>query len=171
MQRKFHGFPYISSALSIVPLILMNSCLLASQTHEFFCPTTLQFISLLDSSDTTSNIPYANPDPSNGTICWLVGAWPRFIGDLAQKIPVLQALSAIVYEEETKVSPEVVWEGGRTRFLHPGDVWWFQMVRGSTLRARHYANLPVARNLRCYLCATLLKGWTVLLPNSLVSRY
>jgi len=118
MQRKFHGFP------TTVPLILMNSCFPALRTCESFCLTTLQFLSSLDSSDTTSNIPYANLNLSNETICWLVGAWPRFRDDLAKQIPVLLALSEIVHGVQTEVSPEVVWEGARTMFLHPGDVWW-----------------------------------------------
>ena len=74
MQRKFHGFPYISSAPTTIPLILVDSFFLVPQTHESFYLTTLQFLSSLDSSDTTSYIPYVDPSPSNETICWLVGA-------------------------------------------------------------------------------------------------
>ena len=51
MQRKFHGFLYISSALTIVPSILMDSYFPALQTCEYFYLTTLKFLSLSDSSD------------------------------------------------------------------------------------------------------------------------
>ena len=125
MQRKFHGFPYISSALTTVPLILADSCFHTPRTRECSCPTTLQFLSLLDSNDMTSNIPYADLSPSNETICWLVVAWTRFRDDLAKQIAVLLALSEIVQRARTEVSPKVVWEGARTRFPHPRDVWWF----------------------------------------------
>ena len=124
MQRKSRGFPYTHSALIIVPLILVDSCFPAPQTHEFFYPTTFQFISWTDSSDTTSSIPYADPSPGNGTICWLSGAWPRFGGDLAKQILVLLALSETVHRAWIDVSHKVVWDGARTRFLHPWDVWW-----------------------------------------------
>ena len=77
---------------------------------------------MLGSSNTTSDIPYADPDLGNGTICWLVWASPRFKDDLAKQIPVLLALLAIVYRVQIEVSPEVVWEGARTRFAHPRDV-------------------------------------------------
>jgi len=100
--------------------------------------------------------------------CWLVGAWPRFRVDLAKQIPVLLALSATVHGAQTEVSPEVVWEGARTRFPHPQDVWWFQVVHGSTLHACCYVLLPVPCNLWCYYCATLLGGQTMLLPKSLL---
>ena len=60
--------------------------------------------------------------------CWLVGAWPRFRGDLAEQIPVLLALSETVYGAWTEVSPEVVWEGARTNFPHPWDVWEVRLV-------------------------------------------
>ena len=100
----------------------MDSYFPALRTRESSCPNTLQFLSLLDSSDMTSDIPYADPGPSNRTICWLVGAWPKFRGDLAKQIPVLLALSAKFREARTEVSTEVVWEGARTRFPHIGDV-------------------------------------------------
>jgi len=74
MQRKIHGFLYISSTLTIVPLILMDSYFPTLRTHEYFFPTTLQFPSSSDSSDITSDIPYADPSPKNRTICWLIGA-------------------------------------------------------------------------------------------------
>lgn len=119
MQRKFCGFPYISSTLTIVPLILMDSYFPTPRTREFSYPTTLQFHSLLDSSDTTSDIPYADLGPRKGTICWLVGAWPRFKDDLSKQIPILLALSVTIRGVRTKVSPEVVWKGARTRFFSP----------------------------------------------------
>ena len=49
-------------------------------------------------------------------------ASPRFRGDLAKQIPLLLALSATVRGVQTEVSPEVVWEGSRTRFPRLGDV-------------------------------------------------
>jgi len=122
MQRKFRGFLYISSTLTIVPLILADSYFPAPRTREYFCPTTLQFLSLSDSSDMTSDISYAYPGPSNGTLFWLIEASPRFRGDLAKQILVLLALSTIVRRVRTEVSPEVVWEGARTIFPHLGDV-------------------------------------------------
>ena len=122
MQIKFHGFLYIGSAPTIVPYILVGFCAPALRTCESSCPTTLQFLSLLDSSGTTLDIPYADLGLDNGNICWLVWAWPRFRGDLAKKIPVLLALSAIVRGARIEVSPEVVWEGARTRFPQPRDV-------------------------------------------------
>jgi len=54
--------------------------------------------------------------------CWLIRAWPRFKDDFGKQILVLLALSAIVHRARTEVSPEVVWEGVRTRFPHPRDV-------------------------------------------------
>jgi len=56
MQRKFHGFSYISSNLTTLPLIIIDSYFPASRTCESSYPTTLQFLSLLKSSDTTSNV-------------------------------------------------------------------------------------------------------------------
>lgn len=167
MQRKFFGFPYISSALTIVPLIPADSYFLAPRTRESFHPTTLQFISLSDSNDTTLEISYADPGPRNGTIYWLIGAWPRFRGDLAKQITVLLALSATICGARNNVSPEVVWECARTRFLHPGDVWWVQVVHCSALHARRYAHFPAPRSLRCCLCTTLLGGRMSLLLKSL----
>lgn len=93
-----------------------------SQTHESSCPTTLQFPSLLGSNGMTSDIPYANPGPSNRTFFWLSGAWPKFRSGLAKKISVLLALSAMVHRAQTKVSPEEVWKGDGTRFPHPRSV-------------------------------------------------
>ena len=78
MQRKFHGFPYISSSLTTVPSVPTDSYFPALRTHEQVCPTTLQFLSLTDSSDTTSDIPYVDIGPGNGTIFCLDGAWHRF---------------------------------------------------------------------------------------------
>jgi len=158
MQRKFHGFLYKSSAQTTLPSIFVDSYFPAPQTHESLCPTTLQFISLSDSNDTTSNISYADPSPGNRTICWLIGAWPRFRVDLAKQILVLLSLSAKVRGAQTEVSLEVVWEGDRTRFSHPGYVWWVQVVRSLILHARHYAHFLVRRNLRCCLRTALLKG-------------
>jgi len=161
MQRKFHGSPYISSNLTTLPLITMDSFFRAPWTHESFCPTTLQFLSLRDSNDMTSYISYADPGPGNRTICWLIGAWPRFKVKLAKQIPVLLVLLAIVHEAWTKVSPEVVWEGARTRFPHLGDVWWFQVVRSSTLPERCFSHFPVPRSLLYCLHTTLLEGQTL----------
>lgn len=56
MQRKIHGFPYISRNLTTLPLIITDSCFPTPRTRGAFCPTTLQFLSLLDSSDMTSDI-------------------------------------------------------------------------------------------------------------------
>ena len=171
-QRKFRGFPYISSALTTIPLILVDSYFRVPRTRKYFCPTTLQFLSLSDSNDTTSDIPYADPSPDNRTMCWLVGAWPRFRGDLAKQISVLLALSATVHGARIEVSPKVVWDRARTRFLHPGDVWWFLVIRTLTLCARRYAHLPIPRSMRCCLRTTLLEDRTVLLPKSLpTTRY
>ena len=55
-------------------------------------------------------------------VCWLIGALPRFRVDLGKQIPVLLALSETVRAVKNEVSPEVVWEGARTRFPHPWDV-------------------------------------------------
>ena len=139
-----------------------------SRTRESSCPTTLQFLSLLDSSDTTSEISYVDPSLGNGTICWLVGAWPRFRGDLAKQILVPLALPATVHRAQIEISPEVVWEGARTRFPHPRDVWWVQVVRSLTLRASCFAHFPIPRSLRYYLHAALLGAQSVLYPSSLL---
>jgi len=56
MQRKFRGSPYTSSNLTTLPLTVVDSCFPMLRTRESFCPTTLQFLSLLDSNDTTSHI-------------------------------------------------------------------------------------------------------------------
>jgi len=165
MQRKFCGFPYIRITLTIVPFILMDSYFPMLQAREYFYPTTLRFISLLDYNDMTSNIPYVDPSLGKRTICWLVGAWPRFKGDLAKQILVLLAFLAIVRGARTEVSPEVVWEGARIRFPHVGDVWWFQVVRSW---AHCYVHFPVTHNLRYCLHAALLGVQTVLLPMSLL---
>jgi len=66
MQRKFHGFTYISIALTTLPSTLTDSYFPALRTCEFSYPTTFQFLSLWDSSDTTSDIPYVDPGPGNG---------------------------------------------------------------------------------------------------------
>jgi len=63
MQRKFHGFLYISSAPTTVPLILGDFYFPVPRTRESSCLTTLQFISLLDSTSTTSDIPYVDLGP------------------------------------------------------------------------------------------------------------
>ena len=120
--KKFHGFSYISRTLIIVRLILADSCFPASRTRESFYPATLQFLSLPDYSDMKSDMSYADPGSGKGTIYWLVVAWPRFKGDLAEQFPVRMALSATVCGVRTEVSLEVVWEGPRTRFPHPGDI-------------------------------------------------
>ena len=159
MQRKFHGFSYISSNLNTLPLITTDSCFPASWTRESFCGTTLQFFSLSDSNDTTSDISYADLGPDKVTICWLIGVWPRFRVDLAKQILVLLALSATVHGAWIEVSLEVVWKGTSTRFPHPRDVWWVKVVRVSTPRARRYAYFPVPWSMRCCLYTTLLKGW------------
>lgn len=122
MQRKFHGFPYISSALTTIPLIFANSYFLVPQIREFFYLASLQFLSLSDSNDMTLEISYADLDPGSRTIFWFVGAWPKFGIELAKLISVLLALSATVHGVRIEVSPEVVWEGTRTRFPHPRDV-------------------------------------------------
>ena len=171
MQRNFRGFLYISSALIIVPLILVDSYFPGPRTRESFFPTTLQFISLSDSSDTTSDISYADLGPGNGTICCLIGAWPRFRVDLAKQIPVILALWATVRGARIVVSPEVVWEGARTRFSHPGDVWGIQLVRSLTLRTSCFMHFPILRSLIYCLRATLPRGWTsrfALLPKTLL---
>ena len=51
-----------------------------------------------------------------------MGPDPGSIVSLAKKIPVLPALLATVRGVWTEVSPEVVWEGSGTRFLHPRNV-------------------------------------------------
>ena len=102
------------------------------------------------------------------SIYWLFGAWPTFRGDLAKQILVLLALSTTVHKAQTEISPEVVWEGARTRFPHRRDVAWVQVVRSSTLLAHRYTHFPVPRNLRCCLHITLLGGRTLLLPKSLL---
>ena len=56
MQIKFRGFPNISSTLTTIPLILMDSCFPAPQTRESSNPTTLQFPSWSNLSDVTSHI-------------------------------------------------------------------------------------------------------------------
>jgi len=56
MQRKFWGSLYTSSSLTTLPLIVVDSCFLAPQIHESFCPTNLQFLSLSNSGDTTLDI-------------------------------------------------------------------------------------------------------------------
>jgi len=159
MQTKFCGYSYISSSLTTLPSILADSCFPTPWTCESFCLATLQFFSLSDSSNTTSDISYADPGLGNGPICWLIGAWPKFQVDLAKQILVLLALSAIVCRARTKVSPEVICEGARTRFPHPGYVWWVQVVHGLTLCTSYFAHSPVPRNLRYYLRTALLKGW------------
>ena len=114
---------------------------------------------------------YADLSPDNGTICWLVGAWPRFKVSLAKQILVLLAFLAIVHGARTKVSLEVVWEGARTRFPHPRDVWWVQLVHGLTLRAGYFMHFPVLRSLIYCLCIALPRGWTLhttLLPKTLL---
>ena len=98
MQRKFRGFFYISSNITTPPLIIVDSYFPALRTRESSSPTTLQFLSFSDSSDTTSDISYANLGLDNGTIFWLIGACPRFRVTLAKQIPVLLSLSAIVHE-------------------------------------------------------------------------
>ena len=95
---------------------------------------------------------------------WLVRDWPMFGGDLAKQILVLLTLSATICGARIEVSPEVVWEGPRTSFPHPRDVWWVRVVRSSTICARRYAHLPVPHSLRCCLRATLLGGQMMLLP-------
>ena len=74
MQTKFHGFLFIISALTTVPLILADSYFPVPRTRESFCPTTPQFLSSLNCNGTTPDIPYADPGLGNETICWLVGA-------------------------------------------------------------------------------------------------
>ena len=67
---------------------------------------------------------------------------------LAKKILVLLALSAIVCGARTEVSPEVVWEGARTRFPHPKDVLMRVMevcdpnLCATLLRIAFYASRP-----------------------------
>jgi len=70
----------------------------------------------------TSDIPYVDLSLCNEIICWLVGAIPKFGGDLAKQIPVILALPTTIRGAQTEVSLEVVWEGARTRFPHPRDV-------------------------------------------------
>lgn len=76
MQRKFHGFPYISSNLTTLPLKIVDSCFPTPQTRESFCPTTLQFLSLSDSSDTTSDISMQIPVPTTESFVGLLGPDP-----------------------------------------------------------------------------------------------
>ena len=161
MQRKLHGFPYISSTLTTLHSIPTDSCFPALWTREYSCPATIQFLSLLNTSDMTSDISYVDPSPGNRTIYWLTGAWPRFRVDLAKQIPILLALSATVRGARIEVSLEVVWEGARTRFPHPRYVWWVPVVRSSTLRASHFTHFPVPRSLIDFLRAALLRGWTL----------
>ena len=106
--------------------------------------------------------------PKFWPICWLIGAWPRFRVKLTKQIPVLLSLSAIVRRAWTGFSPKVVWDGARTRFPHLGDVWWGQVVHGSTLRTCRYTHFPIPRSLRDCLRITLLGGRTLLLPKSLL---
>lgn len=56
MQTKLHGFSYVSSNLTTLPLIIMDSYFLDQRTHEYFFPNTLQLLSLSDSSDMTLDI-------------------------------------------------------------------------------------------------------------------
>ena len=119
-------------------------------------------------SDTTSDIPYADLGPGNKTICWLVGASPRFTGDLAKQILVLLTLSATIHIVQTEVLPKVVWEGARTRFLHSRDIWWFSVVRGFILRACRYTHLSVPHRLWCCFRIALLEAQSVLSLNSLL---
>jgi len=65
---------------------------------------------------------YQGPDPGSAV-------------SLAKKILILPALSAIDRGSQIKVSPEVVWEGAGTRFLHPWDVWMWEIGVHSSLHA------------------------------------
>ena len=56
MPRKFQGSLYISRSLTTLPLRVMDSYFLMLQTLESFFLTNLQFLSLSESSDTTSSI-------------------------------------------------------------------------------------------------------------------
>lgn len=102
---------------------------------------------------------------------WLIGAWPKFRATFPKQIPILLAISARVYEAKTEVSPDVVRECARTRFLHPIYVWWVQVVRGLNLCIGCFAHFPIPWSMIYYLHATLSRGWSwrsTLLPKTLM---
>ena len=146
----------IGSSLTILPLIIMDSCFLTPRTRESFCPTDLQFLSLSDSSDTTSDISM------------------QILVPTMEQIPVLLALSKTVHGARTEVSPEVVWEGARTRFPHRWDVWEVLLVHCMFLHAGCFTSFPIPSGLIHCLRAALTRGCRapvshfVLLPKILL---
>lgn len=78
-----------------------------------------------------------------------MGPNPGSTMSLAKQIPVLLALLATVHGVQTEVSPKVVWESARTRFLHPRDVLMrvlevrYPNLCVALLHAAFYASQPV----------------------------
>lgn len=106
-KRKFCGslYRYLSNHCSFVNHRFVFSC---TWIRGSFYPTSIQFISLLDSSDVTPHISLCRSQSRQQNHFWLNGSWPRFKVKFSKQISTLLALSIAIRGARAEVSPKAV---------------------------------------------------------------